>query len=127
MEQLKESDPEQYERMQAANKMATREELDEANGGETCWDSMSTKEKMEMQKTNPDRANALRQDYEDRHPYGLDEEDQTDNMKQMAKERQSEHKAERDKNDDIPDDLRESKNPYRDVMQEQQERDSRDW
>lgn len=104
--------------------MATNEELDEAQGGETCWDSMSTKEKMEMQKTNPDRANALRQDYEDRHPYGLDEEDQTEDMKRMSRERQAEHREQREA--EIPDDMRDSKNLYKDVMEQQENRDARD-
>lgn len=121
---MKESDPEQYERVKAANNMATNEELDEAQGGETCWDNMSTKEKMDMQKTNPDRANALQQDYEDRHPYGLDEEDQTEDMKRMSKERQAEHREQREA--DIPDDMRDSKNPYKDVMEQQENRDAKD-
>lgn len=116
VEKIKENDPEQYERIQAANKMATREELDEAAGGETCWDSMSTKEKMDMLKDNPDRAKALQQDYEDRHPYGMDEEDQTDYMKEMKNENLAASKAERDKNDGIPEDMLESDNPYEEFV-----------
>jgi len=124
VEKLKESNPEQYERMKAVNKMATNEELDEAQGGETCWDSMTTKEKFEMQKTNPDRANALLQDYQDRHPGGCDEKDQTDDMKRMSRERQAEHREQREA--EIPDDMRDSKNPYKDVMEQQENRDARD-
>ena len=87
--------------------------MDEANGGKTCWDDMSFDEMTEMKKTNPDRANALQQDWMDRHPRGSAENDQTQEMKQEARERQIAHKAERDKNDDIPSDLLESKNPYK--------------
>ena len=112
--ELKNTDPEQYQLKKETNKLAVHEELDEAQGGETCWDSMSGKEKMEMQKTNPDRARALLQDYQDRHPGGHDIDEQTDDEKRMARERQVEHREQREAN--ISDEVRESRNPYKEIL-----------
>jgi len=114
--ELKESDPEQYDRMMAANKMAIREEIDEAGGGETCWDNMSTSEMFDMLDKNPDRAKALMQDYQDRHPYG-DSDFESPNTKNLIEERRAESKAERDDNDGIPKDMLESENPYKEFTQ----------
>ena len=112
---LKESDPEQYERIMAANKLAVREEIDEAAGGETCWDNMSSKEMWDMYDKNPERAKALMQDYQDRHPYG-DTDFETTYTKELIEDRRAESKTERDNNDGIPTDMLESENPYKEFV-----------
>lgn len=108
---LKYSDPDQYDRIMAANRMATREEIDEAAGGDTCWDNMSTEDKLEMLHTNPERGKALQQDYEDRHPRGMDKDD-PDFDEKLMHEKQQDSKEKRDRNDGIPQDMLDSKDPY---------------
>ena len=112
---LENMDPEDAERMKAVNKLAIREELDDANGGETSWDKMSFEDKMSLHKTNPDRFNALLQDYQDRHPHGLDE-DNPDFDKSQKDRNLTESKELRDNDKSIPDALAAEKNPYKDYV-----------
>lgn len=124
--EMKESNPEQYERITAANRMATREEIDAANGGETCWDSMSTDEMFDMLKTNPDRAKALLQDYQDRHP-GAKEEGEPGFDREMMHENQMASKEERDKNDGIPQDMLDSNDPFKEFVSTEETEGNRVW
>ena len=112
---MKESDPEQYERIMSANRMAVREEIDEAAGGETCWDNMSSKEMWDMYDKNPERAKMLMQDYQDRHPYG-DSDFESPNTKEIIETNRAESKKQRDNNDGIPEDMLESENPYQEFV-----------
>lgn len=112
---LKESDPEKYTRIMAANKMAAREEIDEAAGGETCWDNMTSKEMWDMYEKNPERAKMLQQDYLDRHPYG-DCDFESPITKELIEANRAESKKQRDNNDGIPEDMLKSENPYQEFL-----------
>ncbi len=115
IDDMKLMDPEQAERIEAVNKVAIREEIDEAASGETVWDAMSFNEKMKMHQTNPDRFDALLQDWQDRHPEGKDSSDPDFDYGKMH-ESQQESKTERDKNDGISQEILESEDPYRDYI-----------
>ena len=97
--------------------MAIREELDKADGNETAWDNMSNKEMFALLDKNPEYAKALMQDYQDRHPYGGDSDFRSPNTDSLIEDRRAESKAERDKNDGIPEDMLKSENPYKEFTQ----------